>query len=74
HEGKLEDMFGTGTAAVLSHIGEFHYKGENYDLSSVDEREISNKLKSRLTSIKSGKAEDVFDWIHAVPVGVYSNL
>lgn len=74
HEGKLEDMFGTGTAAVVSHIGEFHYKGENYELPPIEGREISLKLKSRLTSIKSGKAEDVFGWLHHVPVKVYSNL
>ena len=73
HEGKLEDMFGTGTAAVVSHIGEFHYKGETYELPPVEGREISNKLKERLTSIKSGKAEDVFNCLHAVPVSVYAN-
>jgi branched-chain amino acid aminotransferase len=73
HEGKLEDMFGTGTAAVVSHIGEFHYKGENYELPPVEGREISNKLKARLTSIKSGKAEDIFNWLHTVPVSVYAN-
>ncbi|HWB62938.1 MAG TPA: branched-chain amino acid aminotransferase [Chitinophagales bacterium] len=74
HEGKLEDMFGSGTAAVLSHIGEFHYKGETYELPSEEEREISNKLKARLTSIKSGKAEDIFEWLHTVPVDVYAHL
>lgn len=73
HEGKLEDMFGTGTAAVVSHIGEFHYKGENYELPAVETREMSNKLKSRLISIKSGLAEDVFRWLHTVPVSVYAN-
>jgi len=73
HEGTLEDMFGTGTAAVLSHIGEFHYKGENFELPAIEEREISLKLQERLINIKSGKAEDIFDWLHTVPVGVYSN-
>lgn len=73
HEGKLQDMFGTGTAAVLSHIGEFHYKGENYELPPLELREISNKLKHRLTSIKSGRAEDVYGWLHTVAVAVYAN-
>lgn len=73
HEEKLEDMFGTGTAAVVSHIGEFHYKGENYELPAIETREISNKLKTRLTAIKSGKAEDVYRWLHTVPVSVYAN-
>ncbi len=73
HEGTLEDMFGTGTAAVVSHIGEFHYKGENYDLPPIETREISQKLKARLMAIKSGKAEDIFGWIHTVPVDVYAH-
>lgn len=73
HEGKLEDMFGTGTAAVVSHIGEFHYKGENYELIPAEAREISNKLKKRLIDIKSGKAEDIYGWLHTVPVAVYVN-
>ena len=66
-------MFGTGTAAVVSHIGEFHYKGENYELPPVEGREISNKLIARLAAIKSGKAEDIFNWLHTVPVSVYAN-
>lgn len=73
HENKLQDMFGTGTAAVLSYIAEFHYKGENYELPPLEDREVSHKLKERLTSIKSGKAEDIFGWLHTVPVGVYAN-
>ena len=73
HEGKLNDMFGTGTAAVLSPIGEFHYKGENYELPPVEGREVSTRLKERLTSIKSGKAEDIFGWLHTVPVSIYAN-
>lgn len=70
-DGKLEDMFGTGTAAVLSHIGEFNYKGEIYELPPVEGRDVSNKLRDRLTSIKSGKAEDMYNWLYHVPVDVY---
>lgn len=73
HEGKLEDMFGAGTAAGVSHIAQFHYKGEDYELPAAEDREISTKLKARLTAIKSGKAEDVFSWIHTVPTGIYAN-
>jgi branched-chain amino acid aminotransferase len=73
HENKLQDMFGAGTAAVVSHIGVFHYKGENYELPPIEEREMSLKLKARLGAIKSGKAEDIFGWLHHVPVAVFAN-
>lgn len=71
HEGTLEDMFGTGTAATIAPIQTFHYKGEDYELPAVEGREISNKLRSRYFAIRSGKAEDVFGWVHTVPVDVF---
>lgn len=71
HEkGTLQDMFGTGTAAVLSHIGEFYYKGKIYTLPSLDQREISNNLMAKLKAIKSGKTEDIHGWLHTVHVSV----
>lgn len=74
HEGTLEDMFGSGTAATIAPIQTFHYKGEDYELPPVEGREISNKLRDRYFAIRAGKAEDVFDWIHQVPVDVYANI
>jgi branched-chain amino acid aminotransferase len=64
--GSLTDMFGAGTAAVLSHIGTFHFRGQDYDLPAVEERPISNKLRDRLVGIKSGKLEDKFNWLHTI--------
>lgn len=72
HEGKLQDMFGTGTAAVLSHIGEFHYKGENYELPATENRPVSNHLKEKLTNLKSGRIEDTYNWLHRIPVSVHA--
>jgi branched-chain amino acid aminotransferase len=66
--GKLQDMFGAGTAAVLSHVGTFHYRGVDYDLPSVENRTISNSLKTKLADIKSGKTEDKFNWLYKIPV------
>ncbi|HRP38891.1 MAG TPA: branched-chain amino acid aminotransferase [Chitinophagales bacterium] len=72
-KGTLEDMFGTGTAATIAPIRTFYYKGKDYELPPVEGREISNKLKERYFAIHSGKAEDVFGWIHTVPVNVLQN-
>lgn len=65
--GTLEDMFGAGTAATVSHIGTFHFRGKDYELPDVSTRTISNKLKEQLSGIKSGKVEDIFNWLHRVP-------
>lgn len=73
HSNTLQDMFGTGTAAVVSHLREFHYKGENYELPPVEKREMSNKLKNRLAAIRCGKAEDSFGWLHPVSTEAVAN-
>ncbi len=65
--GTLEDMFGAGTAATVSHIGAFYFKGKDYELQDVGTRTLSNKLKQHLADIKSGKTEDTFNWLHRVP-------
>lgn len=64
--GKLTDMFGCGTAAVVSHIGLFHFQGVDYELPAIETRNRSNQLKKRLIEIKSGLAEDTHGWLHKV--------
>ncbi|MCS6819622.1 MAG: branched-chain amino acid aminotransferase [Chitinophagales bacterium] len=68
HEGKLEDMFGTGTAATIAPIQLFHYKGEDYVLPPLEKRTISERLKERYFAIRSGRAEDIYGWLHTIPV------
>ena len=64
--GKLQDAFGAGTAATLTHIGEIGYRDELFTLPPVESREISNKLKKHLNDIKLGKLEDTFGWCQKV--------
>lgn len=66
--GTLQDMFGTGTAATIAPIQTFYYHGKDYELPPLETRTISNKLKERYFAIHSGNAEDVFGWLHKVPV------
>lgn len=65
--GKLEEMFGAGTAAVVSHISDISYNGQNYELPPVEGRKIGPMIKERLESYKKGTFEDKFDWLF--PVG-----
>jgi branched-chain amino acid aminotransferase len=66
NKGLLTDMFGAGTAAVLSHIGTVHFRGKDYELPAAVERNISNTLKEQLIGIKSGKIADKFGWLHTI--------
>ena len=64
--GKVQEAFGTGTAATIAHIAEIGYEGVDYQLPPVEGRTISNKILTALNDIKLGKAEDKFNWIHKV--------
>lgn len=61
HEnGKLEEVFGTGTAAVISPVGELNYDGKKAVINNGEIGEISQKLYDTITGIQGGKIEDTF--------------
>lgn len=61
--GQLEEAFGTGTAAVISPIGEFNWEGEKMIVNEGRTGEIAKKLYDTLTGIQLGTLEDPFGWI-----------
>lgn len=64
--GTLKEAFGTGTAAVISPIGELKYGDLIMDINHGEIGEISQKLYDTLTGIQFGKLEDPFGWIVTV--------
>ena len=63
--GNLKEMFGAGTAAVISPISTFGYRGTDYDLPSL-ENSYAELLKKRITDIQYNRAEDPFGWRYQV--------
>jgi len=61
--GKLTEAFGTGTAAVISPIGELNDDGNIMTLSDGKIGPISQRLYDTLTGIQWGKLEDTMGWI-----------
>jgi branched-chain amino acid aminotransferase len=61
-DGRLTDAFGAGTAATIAHIAKIGFRDEEFMLPSIEKRGISNKIKTVLTNIKSGKEPDTFKW------------
>lgn len=59
--GSLKEMFGAGTAAVISPIAGFGYKDHDFDLPEL-EAPYAARLKKRITDIQTNKAEDKFGW------------
>ncbi|NCT10972.1 MAG: branched-chain amino acid aminotransferase [Flavobacteriia bacterium] len=60
-DGNLLEMFGAGTAAVISPISSFGYQENDFDLP-VLENSFASKLKKKITDIQTNKASDPYGW------------
>lgn len=61
--GRLEELFGTGTAAVVSPIGELAWEEASLRLPPP---RVSLELREELTAIQRGEAPDAFGWLEPV--------
>ena len=64
--GKLKEAFGTGTAAVISPIGELKYKDTVMTINDSKIGETSQMLYDTLTGIQWGRIPDTMGWIQTV--------
>ncbi|MGZ6479730.1 MAG: aminotransferase class IV, partial [Bdellovibrionales bacterium] len=61
--GTLVEAFGTGTAAVVSPIGELAFKGEKFVIHGNEVGPLSQRLFTSISAIQRGQAPDKFGWI-----------
>ncbi len=61
-DGKLEEVFGTGTAAVISPVGKLRYRDEVMLINDGKIGELSQKIYDTVTGIQWGRCEDKFNW------------
>ncbi|MDI9520470.1 MAG: branched-chain amino acid aminotransferase [Bacillota bacterium] len=61
--GKITESFGSGTAAVISPVKSFAFKGKDYQVGDGGIGPISQKLYDTLTGIQYGRLEDPMGWI-----------
>ena len=61
--GKLEEVFGTGTAAVISPVGVLCYKDEKFVINNFEIGELTQKIYDELTGIQWGTRPDPFGWV-----------
>ena len=67
--GTLEEIFGSGTAAVISPVGLIHHDGKEIELDRDKIGPFAKKMYDTITGIQYGKIEDSYGWIHPVKVG-----
>ena len=65
-DGKLEEAFGTGTAAVISPIGQLTFEGQDYVINEGTTGQVAKRLYDTLADVQYGHIEDSFNWITKV--------
>ena len=61
-DGKLEEAFGTGTAAVISPVGELNWLGKKMVINDHEIGALSQELYDTITGIQRGRKEDRYGW------------
>ena len=61
-DGTLEEVWGSGTAAVISPVGHLRYEDDVYQIKDGGIGEISQKLYDTVTGIQLGKIADTHGW------------
>ena len=63
-QGKLEEAWGCGTAAVVSPIGKLAYGEKEYVINNGKIGDVTQYLYDTLTGIQWGLIEDGFNWVY----------
>ncbi|SDE37004.1 aminotransferase class IV [Sporomusa acidovorans] len=64
--GELEEVFGSGTAAVISPVGQLVWKGRKIVINENKVGEFTQKLFNYITDLQNGNVADQFGWIDKV--------
>jgi branched-chain amino acid aminotransferase len=65
NDGSLKEIFGAGTAAVISPVSGFSYKEKTYELPKVNSS-FATQFKKQLMDIQHNASEDPFGWRYEV--------
>jgi branched-chain amino acid aminotransferase len=64
--GRLQEVFGTGTAAVISPVGWIQHEDEMITINDGKIGPFSQKLYDEITGIQYGEKPDIFGWCHRI--------
>jgi branched-chain amino acid aminotransferase len=65
-EGRVTEVFGAGTAAVIAPISVMGIDGELYQLPPYTDHSLHSQLKKELEAIRSGRKEDIWKWNNVI--------
>lgn len=62
NNGKLEEVFGSGTAAVISPVGTLKFGDKVFKINNGVIGDVSQRVYDTITGIQTGKVKDTFGW------------
>lgn len=66
HAGTLQEVFGCGTAAVVSHVSTVTYRDLTMTLSPISDRKVGSLLKKTIEKMRTGEIEDTYGWVQPI--------
>lgn len=67
-EGRMQECFGAGTAAIIAPVGGISYRGEHLTINDNEAGEVTRRLYDELTGIQLGEREDRHSWNRRVTI------
>jgi len=64
--GTVSEIFGAGTAAVITPVGALSFKGVEYIIGNGETGVFAKRFYEKLTGIQYGKESDPFNWVDAI--------
>jgi len=61
--GELLEVFGTGTAAVISPVGVLGFRGKDWVINNNQTGPVATELRAQITGIQRGTSPDIFNWM-----------
>ncbi len=62
-KGTLQEVFGSGTAAVISPVSLFRYRGRDYTVADGKTGKLAAKLFDEITGMQTGLRPDPYGWV-----------
>jgi len=59
----LQEIFGSGTAAVISPVSHFRYLGRDFMVADGKTGEVAHKLFEEITGMQTGRRPDPYGWV-----------
>lgn len=66
HSGRITEVFGCGTAAVIAPVGKFGFHDNEIVINDNQPGPVAKHLYQQLTDIQFGRAPDPFGWTYTI--------